>query len=76
MSYYKELIRNIDRSMKAHPHSTVVMDADSFKVIATGKQAKTLTRKLMRTKARGGVPVIFQRPDDGCAWILATRSKL
>ena len=76
MKYYNELIANIGRSMKAHPRSTVVMDAGNFKVIAAAKDPKKLARKLKRTLAGPATTVVFEQPDEKAIWILATRSAL
>ncbi len=75
MRYYDELIRQIDKSMKAHPRSTVVMDADTFKVLATGKDAAKLTRQLRRKQMGGrrARTVVFEQPDEHAVWILRSR---
>jgi len=76
MKYYEELIKQMGRSMRAHPRSTVVMDSGSLKVIASGRNTTELTRKVNRAKTGRGVAVVFQRPDDKAVWILATRPAL
>ncbi len=75
MRYYEELIKHIDRSMKAHPRSTVVMDADSFKVLAIGREAAKLSRKLRRKRTGDSRArtVVFQQPDKHAVWILGTQ---
>ena len=73
MTYYEQLIKHMDKSMKAHPRSTVVMDSDSFKVVASGRDTKKLTRKLKRAKARDGISVVFQQPAENAVWVLPSR---
>jgi hypothetical protein len=70
MSYYEKLVRHIEKSMNAHPRSTVVMDASTFKILATGRDTKKLARKLRRSKTDQRVSVVFQKPDAGEVWIL------
>lgn len=73
MTYYQELINHIDRSRRAHPRSTVVMDAGSFKVLAHGRNLTKLTAKLRRAKTKHGVPVVFRLPEKKVVWILRNR---
>jgi len=73
MSYYEQLVKHVERSMNRHPSSTVVMDSDTFKVLATGKSAKTLARRLRKVKGAQGIPVVFQRISDNAVWILTQR---
>jgi hypothetical protein len=75
MRYYDELVKRIDKTMKAHPRRTVVMDADTFKVLATGRDAAKLSRKLKRERGRQARTVIFQQPDENAVWILRSLSK-
>ena len=75
MKYYHELIKHIERTMRAHPHSTVAMDSGTFKIIARGRDTASVLGKLRRSKPPHGVPVIFRRPDEKVTWILATRSR-
>jgi KaiC/GvpD/RAD55 family RecA-like ATPase len=70
MGYYEELVKKIDKTMKAHPRRTVIMDAGTFKVLATGKDAAKLSRKLKRQRGRQASAVIFQQPDEEAVWIL------
>ncbi len=72
MNYYEELVRQIDKSMKAHPRSTVVMDSGSFKIIAAGRNTRAVARKLKRTKPGRGTSVVFKGLDKKAVWILAT----
>src|SRR5437899_9213175 len=69
MRYYDELVKRIDKTMKAHPRRTVIMDADTFKIIASGKDAAKLSRKLRRERGRQARTVIFQQPDQNAVWI-------
>lgn len=72
----QEKFKHMDRSIRAHPRSTVVMDSDNFKIIARGRNTTKLTRKLRRAGKKRGVPVIFQRPDENVVWILRNRPVL
>lgn len=75
MKYYQELIKQIDRSRRAHPRSTVVMDSGSFKVIARGRNLTKLTRKMRGARTKHGVPVVFRLPDEKIVWILSNRPR-
>jgi hypothetical protein len=70
MRYYDELVKRIDKTMKAHPRRTVVMDADTFKVLATGGDAAKVSRTLRRARGRQARAVIFQQPNENAVWIL------
>lgn len=70
MSYYEKLVRHMEKSMNAHPRSTVVMDVSTFKILATGQDAGKLARKLRRTKLDQRLSVVFQKPDESAVWIL------
>ncbi len=50
MSYYQNLINHMEKCMRLHPDSTIVMDSDTFKVVATGKDKKTLARRMKKAK--------------------------
>jgi hypothetical protein len=76
MRYYEELVKKIDKAMKAHPRKTVVMDADTFKVLATGKDAAKLGGKFRSKRGRNARAVIFQKPDEDAVWILRSRFTL
>jgi len=52
MKYYQELIQHMDRSMRAHPRSTVVMDSVSFTVIARGGNTTKLTRRMLNSNCQ------------------------
>jgi hypothetical protein len=70
MNYYEKLVSHIDKSMKAHPRSTIVMDTGSFKVIAKGKDFESVSRILHSTSAQRGVAVVFRKPTKNAVWIL------
>ena len=74
-NYYAELIANIGKSMKAHPRSTVLMDADSFKVIGAARNPTRLSAKFKRALAGRRQTVVFQGPDKKAIWILPTASR-
>ena len=58
------------RAMKAHPHSIIAMDADTFDVLANGRNAGKVAQKMARKLKRGHRPAIFQRPKKSETWIL------
>ena len=70
MTYYEKLVWHIEKSMDAHPRSTVVMDASTFRILATGQDTKKLARRLKRSKMDQRVSVVFQKPDKNAVWIL------
>jgi hypothetical protein len=69
MNYYNELVAHMNRSAKAHPESTVVMDAENFRVIATGRDPLKLSKK-PSVKNATSVCVVFRRPSENAVWIL------
>ena len=50
MSYYQNLINHMEKCMRLHPNSAIVMDSDTFKVVATGKDKKILARRMKKAK--------------------------
>ena len=76
MSYYERLKRHVERSMKRYPDSTVVMDSDTFKIVATGKDIPTLKRRLKKAHQTPKKPVVFQRIKDDAVWILTCDSRI
>jgi hypothetical protein len=50
MTYYEQLVRHVERSMSQHPASTIVMDSDTFEILATAKDPKTLARRMKKAK--------------------------
>jgi hypothetical protein len=71
MSYYQNLINHMEKCMRLHPDSAIAMDSDTFEVIATGKDTKTLARRMKKAKSITGIPVLFQRTKANAVWILA-----
>jgi hypothetical protein len=71
MTYYEQLVKHVERSMNQHPGSTIVMDSNTFKVVATGKNARTLARRMRRAKPLTGIPVVFQHVRDNAVWVLS-----
>ena len=69
MNYYEKLVKNINRSMKAHPRSAMVMDMNSFQIIARSPNFKSLGKK-MSGAAPGGSKIVFQKRSQKAAWIL------
>ena len=70
MTHYEMLLLSVGKAMKKHPHSTVVMDYGSLKVVVSGVNPKKLGEKLRNKKFRIVVPVIFKRPSEKAVWIL------
>jgi hypothetical protein len=69
MNYYEKLVRNIDRSMKAHPRSAMVMNMNNFDIIARGPNFKSLGKKM--AGAPGDIStIVFQKRNQKAAWIL------
>jgi hypothetical protein len=66
MTYYEKLVRRMDKSMKAHPNSTIVMDANTFEVVATGTNTNRLSRRLKKFSGA----VVFQRPNPNHIMVL------
>lgn len=60
MTYYEKLVQRINKSMKAHPRSTIAMDVNTFEVVATGTDTSRLARRLK--KLHNPNVVVFQRP--------------
>lgn len=73
MTYYEQLVKEMNRSMAAHPQSTVVMDYGSRKVVATGRDLQKMRRKIHAQKSADRVSIIFQKPKDNAVWVLARR---
>lgn len=69
MNYYEKLAMKVSQSMKANPHSAIVMDMNSFEVIARGKNIGSLSKKMTAIPA-GVSTVVFQKPNQAAAWIL------
>jgi hypothetical protein len=70
MSYYSQLIGQMEKSMRKHPCSTLVMDSSTFKIIASGKDASKVSRQVKRQKASPSVSVVFQQIKPNAVWIL------
>ena len=69
MNYYEKLVKKIDRSMKAHPRSAMVMDMKNFDIIAKGPNFKSLGKKM--AGAQGDLStIVFQKRNQKAAWIL------
>ena len=74
MTYYEQLVREMDKSMAAHPQSTVVMDYGSRKIVAAGRDLEKMSRKILAQKSPDRVSIIFQKPKDNAVWILTNLS--
>ena len=70
MTYYEELMMQMDKAMDQHPRSTVAMAADTFEVIAVGRDIRKVASKMRGRLKPHQVPVIFQRPKKNDTWIL------
>jgi len=68
MTYYEKLVRRMNQSMEAHPHSTIVMDASTFEIVATGTNTSRLARRLK--KLHNPNVVVFQRPNPNHIMVL------
>ena len=69
MNYYEKLVKKMSQSMKEHPRSAMVMDMNSFQVIAKSHNFKSLRKKL--SQADGATTtIVFQKPNQKAAWIL------
>ena len=75
MTYYEQLVKEMNRSMAAHPQSTVVMDYGSRKVVASGRDLEKMSHKIRARRSAKAVSVIFQKPKENAVWILANRSR-
>ncbi len=42
MTYYEQLLDKMNKSMAAHPHSAMVMDYGSQKILATGRDLEKM----------------------------------
>jgi hypothetical protein len=62
MTYYEEVVEKIENAVKAYPPKTVVMDAETFKVLATGKDAARLGCKFRRERTPNARAVFFRQP--------------
>ena len=69
MNYYEKLVKHIDRSMKAHPRSAMLMDMRSFGIIARGPNFKSLGKKVAGAQA-GVSTIVIQKRNQKAAWIL------
>jgi hypothetical protein len=58
----------MNKSMNAHPRSTIVMDANTFEVVATGANTSRLARRLK--KLHHPNVVVFQRPNPNHIMVL------
>ena len=70
MTYYEKLMARMDKAMDRHPRSTVVMTADTFKVLAAGSNARKVANTMRKKLKPHQVPVIFRRPMPNETWIL------
>ena len=67
MTYYEKLIKKKDHSMKMHPKSAMLMDVNTFRVVAKGKNLEELTRKI---SCKMQNVIAFQKPNPKVTWIL------
>jgi predicted double-glycine peptidase len=68
MTYYEKLVQRMDKSMQAHPRSTIAMDANTFEVLATGTDTARLAQRLK--KLHHPNVVVFQRPNPNHIMVL------
>lgn len=67
MTYYEKLVKKMDRSMKEHPQSAMLMDVNTFRVVAKGRNLEELTRKI---SGKMQDVIAFQKPNPEETWIL------
>lgn len=70
MTYYEKLVRQATSAMNRHPKSTVVLDADSLKVLAKSADPSKAAFAAQQASDRGQTPVIVERPHSQEIWIL------
>ena len=70
MTYYQKLVREATAAMNRHPNSTVVLDADSLKVLAKSADPSKAAIAAQQASDRGQTPVIVERPRHQETWIL------
>jgi len=70
MTYYARLMAQMDRAMEKHPRSTVAMAADTFEILAAGRNVGRVAGQMRRKLRANQIPVVFQRPKKGETWIL------
>ena len=70
MTYYEQLQSHMRKAMKEHPHSVIAMDAETFDVLASGRNADKVAELMAGRLKRGHRPAIFQRPKKSETWIL------
>jgi hypothetical protein len=70
MPYYAMLMAQMDRAMEQHPRSTVAMVADTFEILASGRNVGRVAGQMRRRLRPNQLPVVFQRPKKSETWIL------
>ncbi len=70
MTYYEKLMGQMNKAMRLYPRSTVAMTADTFEVVAAGRDVRKVASKMREKLKPHQVPVIFQRPKNNETWIL------
>lgn len=70
MTYYQKLVREATAAMNRHPKSTVILDADSLKVLAKSADPAKAAVAAQRAAEQGRTPVIIERPRHQETWIL------
>ena len=71
MTYYEQLLGEMNKSMAAHPQSAMVMDYGSQKIVAAGRDLEKVSRKIRARKSAHQLSIIFQKPKENAVWILA-----
>jgi hypothetical protein len=69
MTFYEKLVKKMSQSMRQHPHSPMVIDVNTFQIIARSRDLKSLSKKLPRG-GKAPATVVFQKPHPKPAWIL------
>jgi hypothetical protein len=62
MTYYENLIKHVHAAMEKHPRSPVVMTADTFEVVASGKNTRKMASVIKKYGSEGRMMAVFQKP--------------
>src|SRR5215470_12237091 len=71
MTYYEQLVRAMEKAMERHPHSTMVMDYSTRKIVAKGSNTEKVLREFRKKSSGKGLPIIFRKPKANTVWVLA-----
>ena len=71
MTYYEKLVKAMEKAMQQHPHSTMVMDYSTRKIVAKGSNTEKVLREFRKKSSGKGLPIIFRKPKANTVWVLA-----